>query len=307
MLSSRSFLIALVVVLAIFVGLNPIWRSQSMSAWEENIFWSYVPVPLLVLGLLRWERKLTLTNFLLETLKLGLVKFGITFALANTIWIFIARPVSSPTLLPTALPRSSDAPTVHAPRPPSPPSVIDPKQTGELSGVVRHARGRPAPDTLVYIESGLDHFVFSSPDHPAIIQHDGSSFSPTFSLVQTYRELEFASYDGLLHTGALMDRHGRSVMNVALPPHSKRVVMFSQNHGLLMLQCRVHRQEPTSHLLVTSHPFTALTDADGHFSFTEVPATTVVLRAWTPKAATQRLSVKIRPGETHRFDLALQH
>ena len=91
-LSWRAFGLALAITLAIFFLLHPLWRPLDMAQMDRNILWSYAPIPLLVLALLALERKLRWSSWMLETLRLTLVKFAITFLFANTMWAFVGPP-----------------------------------------------------------------------------------------------------------------------------------------------------------------------------------------------------------------------
>jgi hypothetical protein len=91
-LSGWSFGFALAVTLAIFSGLHPLWEPLSMDDMDRNIWWSYVPIPALTLGLLALERKLRWSSWVLETVKLTLVKFVITFLAANLVWTVTGPP-----------------------------------------------------------------------------------------------------------------------------------------------------------------------------------------------------------------------
>ena len=91
-LSWRSFGLALAITLAIFFLLHPLWRPLDMAQMDRNILWSYAPIPLLVLALLALERKLRWSSWMLETLRLTLVKFVITFLIANLVWAFTGPP-----------------------------------------------------------------------------------------------------------------------------------------------------------------------------------------------------------------------
>ena len=82
-LSLPSFLFGLALLTGVFLFLNPIWDAPDMGLWNENIWWSYAPIPLLAAALLALERKLSWATVVLETLKLTFVKFAVTFLIAQ--------------------------------------------------------------------------------------------------------------------------------------------------------------------------------------------------------------------------------
>ena len=120
-LSPGSFTLALLLLLGLFAGLNPIWNPQTTSAWTENVLWSYAPIPLLVGVLLKLERKLSPGASAVESLKLTFLKFGITYVIAGTLWSFGASAIADPRPGGSAPTVSSGGPFDPRPAPPSTP------------------------------------------------------------------------------------------------------------------------------------------------------------------------------------------
>src|SRR5204862_418299 len=85
-------------------------------------------------------RKLTFGSFLVETLLIAILKFGVTATIL--IAIFMLQP--TPDVLP---PRRISAPARVSPHPrlpPEAPSVIPDARRGELAGLVLDGAGKPA-------------------------------------------------------------------------------------------------------------------------------------------------------------------
>ena len=134
-LSGMSFTLGLVLLLGVFLFLNPIWAAADMADWNQNIWWSYAPIPLVVAVLLGIEGKLGGASLLLESLKLTLVKFTLTFAIAQVVWLVQGVPGTGlPVLGPVAVDADSERYTVR----PAPPATELPAAT--------ESAGARAPD-----------------------------------------------------------------------------------------------------------------------------------------------------------------
>ena len=66
-LSWASMALALALTLAVFTLLNPIWLEQEVGAWDENVWWSYTPIPLLVALLLSLGMNFSTRNTIVPT------------------------------------------------------------------------------------------------------------------------------------------------------------------------------------------------------------------------------------------------
>ncbi|HZM01030.1 MAG TPA: hypothetical protein VFD43_12350, partial [Planctomycetota bacterium] len=230
-LSWWSFGLALAVTLGIFFLLHPLWRPLDIAEIDRNILWSYAPIPALVLGLLALERKLRWSSWMLETLRLTLVKFAITFLFANVLW-FVAGPPGP--AQPPAAGDAASAPTGHLsvagarsepqgpPPMPTGPTPIDPARTGRIDGLVVDGRGSPRAGVLVAVTGGLEGFVFAPRLDGVVLRHDGDSLQPAAAIVQVGEPLVLRGGSDRLHTAAAVDDSGREAFNLPLVPGAER-------------------------------------------------------------------------------------
>jgi len=307
-LSWPSFLGALTAVLAIFFFLNPIWEARTTDEVDQNIWLSYAPIPLLVLGLLALERKLNWTSWFLETTKLTLVKFGVTYVVAGVIWSTGNAPVAPPSPRTQSPVGATD--DVFALHPAPTPSDLDPSTLGALELRVLHADGRPAAGALVYVSRGLERVTFAAPEAPYEIRHVDGGFEPGPHVVQAHRELVLRNDSPGLHTAELRDAKNRPLLNRSLTPDSERRLMFAHGYGVLSLHCRVHPDaEAPVPVVVFAHPFVAVTDDDGRARFASVPAGPLAISALSlPAGATPEpvpREVTLEPGAELRVSLTL--
>jgi hypothetical protein len=299
-----AFSACLAITLAIFVGLNPVWEPLDMDAMDANIGWSYAPIPLLVAAALARERKLRWSSFAIESVKLTLVKFALTFLAANVVWAVTAPPGPAAPPPRPARPPASASGVLHAPRAAPPPSAVEDGTTGDLAVRVADASGRPLPGTPVWIAGGLKRLVHAPPREAAVLADDGHGFGPALTVVQTWQHVVLRSDDGALHTAHAAGVGGRQLFNYRVLPAAPSDLMFDRPLGLVTLTCKVHgHDERTARLLVVAHPFAALADDDGRVLFTYVPAGELEVAAWTPERGSWRGAVVVQRGARATLEL----
>ncbi|HVY47662.1 MAG TPA: carboxypeptidase-like regulatory domain-containing protein [Minicystis sp.] len=253
------------VALAIFLfATGPVWRHVwSIGVLNDAILWSYVPIPLMVTGALAYKRRLTLRAFFLDTLELTLLKYTVTFGLALVLWSIHEPP---PVVFDYHAPRP-----LLAASPPPPPTPIDPARAGAVTGIVSDASGRAVEGALVYVAAGLEGVVFAPPKQVVTVQNDGASIRPSLAGAVLGQPIEARSSDGRMHT-LVATAGGATIFNVPLlPAGTPRPVEVKEAHGPMELRCTVHPNERHAVLAVLSHPFFALTGADGRYRFAGVP------------------------------------
>src|SRR5438132_12714978 len=86
-LSRGELATCVVVSLAVFfLHQGPFWRHR----WQldASIWWSYLVIPFVVAAVLAWRRKLARRELVLGTIEVTCWKFGATYLLAHTVWMF---------------------------------------------------------------------------------------------------------------------------------------------------------------------------------------------------------------------------
>lgn len=237
---------------------------------DGSIIWSYALVFVLVPIALAANKTLTVGNFLLYELELILLKYAITTCIAVGLWASSDPPPHAP---------RAEVATSPAKRPtPPPPSPLGP--TGTIAGVVLDEDGTPLADAWVYVDSGLDDLAFAVPGDLARVTNDGTGFSPAFSVLRTYQDLELVVTDAQLHTMAGTNARDEQVLSIPMVAGGRSEPFSTPRElGLVRLRCRVHDNEAGAHLLILAHPYWTQTDSAGRFTLTDVPARLLTLRA----------------------------
>jgi hypothetical protein len=272
-LSRRQFWAVLGVALAVFAfATGPVWRDP----WniDASIVVSYAVIPPLVLAVLVASRRFTWRDLALDTLRVTLAKFGVTYVAATVLWAISGEPPPLPPLRPERPPPRAAAPAL----PPVPPS-----EAAVLEGVAS-AGGAPRAGVLVWIASGTEGHSYPPRTDVVEVADDGRAIVPPAAGVQVGQPMLLRSLDGRLHALRGAGEHGRTVFNVAVTSEST-TLRLRDAAGLVTLACAVHGhagKEGPGHLVVLDHPFFTVTGTDGRWRFEGLPRRRVVVRAFDP-------------------------
>jgi hypothetical protein len=89
-----------------------------------------------------------------------------------------------------------------------------------------------------------------------------------------------------------------ATFNMAMPPTRKEAsATFGKEEGMFVIKCDVHPWMQ-SYMGVFSHPFFAVTGADGKFTIANLPAGTYEVEAWHEKLGTQKSKVTVGASDT---------
>ncbi len=145
--------------------------------------------------------------------------------------------------------------------------------------------------------------TFASPAAAAVINQVGCRYEPHVLGVIAGQKLIFRNSDGLLH-----NVHGQPAVNrefnIGMPPtvtESEKVL--SRPEPLFPVKCDVHPWM-RSYVAVVSHPFFAVSGADGSFTIDGLPAGTWEIEAWHERLGTQSASVTLGEGEAGTSDFS---
>ena len=137
------------------------------------------------------------------------------------------------------------------------------------------------------------------PETQAVLDQKGCMYDPHVQGMQAGQELLIKNSDPTLH-----NIHGlptiNSQFNFAMPKVVKeKAIKIVEPEHHIYIKCDVHPWMK-SWMLVSDHPYFAVTDAKGNFSIEGIPAGTYEVVCWQEKFKKKPLtaSVKIGDGET---------
>ena len=278
-------------ILVFLLWEGPSWRQG--DAVDAAAWWSYAVIPPLVLCALLFERKLRVLPFILATTEVTAWKFFATYCIAQTMWM-ISPPKTPPPPPPAA--------EVRAPDPP--PTVIDPRATGVLEGHVATASGTPKEGVLVYVDGGLERYVFAPPAEAIRIVEEADAITTTSEVAQVGQLVEARSGDLKLHTLIASTSEGDAF---SIPLQSSGA--WSQARlrpitGVATLHCGVHQRSGESkRLVITANPFFTKADANGDFRLAGVPAGRVHVTALGEERRSVGVDAVVEAGQSARLAL----
>jgi plastocyanin len=166
---------------------------------------------------------------------------------------------------PAAPPPSSAAPAAAAPADTS-------TATGRIVG--KTPAPNPGASIVVVLESRTPRQFPEQTEEP-VMDQVGTTFGPELLIVRTGQPVEFRNNDDTLHNVHVTHEETREpAFNVAIPTGASYTHTFPRD-GFYRVGCDIHPAMAAS-IFAASTPYATLTERDGSFAFTDVPA-----GAWT--------------------------
>jgi hypothetical protein len=280
--------------LVFFLWEGPSWHQA--DAADAGAWWSYALIPPLVAGALLFERRLSVVPWLLATVEVIAWKFCATYLFAQTMWM-ISPPKTPPRPLPavSAEPRAPDLP----------PSVIDPRDTGVIEGRVVTA-GTPLKGAIVYVDGGLERYVFAPPSEVLRIVEEGGAINTESDVAQIGQRVEARSGDSKLHTLIASTTEGDAFSIPLQSSGAWSTAILRPIAGVATLHCGVHQRSGESRrLVITGNPFWTKTDESGAFRLSGVPKGRVHVSALAETGGAAGADKLVEPGNSAQLDFSL--
>ena len=140
------------------------------------------------------------------------------------------------------------------------------------------------------------------------VQHEldnaGCRFVPRVQAASVGQFVVLKNTDPILHTAHAYFTGAQPAFNVGLyPGRVSRKPLVSP--GLVQILCDVHPWM-AAYIVVTDHPYHAVTDAYGEFLITDVPAGTYRLKVWHESLGTQEKQVELKAGAPQNVDFVFK-
>jgi plastocyanin len=159
-------------------------------------------------------------------------------------------------------------------------------------------------NAVVWIKSGLEHWVFAPPAAPLIIDQKGCLYHPRVAAAMVGQPVQFTNSDQDPH-----NVHGQprvlSAWNFIMSRQgSSRTLSFDKPEVGVPVGCDIHPWMRAS-LSVIANPYFAVTPADGSVTLTQVPPGDYVVAVWHEKLGTQEQRVTLAPSGAANLELVL--
>jgi plastocyanin len=167
--------------------------------------------------------------------------------------------------------------------------------------------GGKLANVYVYIKSGPPAAMSATATTPAPVVMDqvGCKYVPHVIALMRGGSVEFRNSDGTMHNiHTLPVAEGSQPIDISQGPKgSPQIKQFNQPEVMLPVRCNNHPWM-NAFINVSGTPFFAVTDADGHFSISGLPAGTYTLAAVQEKMGEQTTTVTIEPKGTSKADFS---
>jgi plastocyanin len=162
-------------------------------------------------------------------------------------------------------------------------------------------------NVYVYVKSGPPAAMSATPPTPAPVVMDqiGCKYVPHVIAVMRGGSVEFRNSDGTMHNIHTMPTvAGNETVDVSQGAKgAPQVRQFKQPEVMMPVRCNNHPWM-NAFINVSATPFFAVTDADGHFSITGLPAGTYTLAVVHEKLGEQTMTVTVEPQKTAKADFS---
>lgn len=163
--------------------------------------------------------------------------------------------------------------------------------------------GNTMGNVFVRIKGGLKPGNYPAPADTAVMDQKGCQYEPHVMAIMAGQSIKVLNPDGTLHNVHVLSKVNKEE-NVAMPKFRKDItIKFDKPEAMFAVKCDVHPWMG-AWLTVQSHPFFAVTKADGKFTIANLPAGTYEIEAWHEKLGTQTASVTVGDSDNATQDFS---
>jgi plastocyanin len=138
------------------------------------------------------------------------------------------------------------------------------------------------------------------PNQRPQLANKGGRFLPHVQVVRAGAPLEIINRDPVLHnTHGYQD--GRTVFNLAQPNQDQVIRKPLKKPGLVDVMCDAH-DWMSGWIVVSPHPYVAITGDDGTYTLSDIPPGKYQLTAWHEKLGKKQVQVTVEDGKRQQVD-----
>jgi plastocyanin len=159
-------------------------------------------------------------------------------------------------------------------------------------------------NVYVYIKSGPQAAMSATApiSSPVVMDQIGCKYVPHVIAVMRGGSVEFRNSDGTMHNIHTMPTGGDQTIDISQGPRgTPQIKQFNRPEEMMPVRCNNHPWM-NAFINVSATPFFAVTDPNGHFSISGLPAGTYTLGAVHEKMGEQTMMVTVEPKETAKAD-----
>ena len=157
-------------------------------------------------------------------------------------------------------------------------------------------------NVFVYVKEGLEGYIFPSFELTSvIIKNKGCVYVPHISGAMVGQPVVFLNEDSTLHNIHSYPKNSNA-FNLGLPiVGMKQTKTFNTSEVMVPLKCDVHPWMQ-GYIGVLSHPYFAVSDANGQFELKNLPPGEYTVEAWHEKLGVRSQRVTLGANETKQTE-----
>lgn len=136
------------------------------------------------------------------------------------------------------------------------------------------------------------------------IDQKGCRFTPHVLVVPAGQEFNVLNNDGILHNIHTRSEVNREI-NKAQPKFLKKVKVAFTEPEFVKISCDVHNWMK-GWVVVAANPYYAISDENGQFELSDVPAGKYIAEVWQEKLGVQKKRVEVTANGVSTVDVVLQ-
>lgn len=188
---------------------------------------------------------------------------------------------------------AGDRPAVERLRVASDPACVQGDGPNPQSDAVLIADDGALRNAFVYVKTGLDPtYGFPTPETPVLLDQQGCRYTPRVLGIQAGQPLEIVNSDPTFHNVHALPKANEEFNHGQQTKGERTRRFFTQPEVMVRFKCDVHGWM-AAWVGVTTHPFFAVTGADGSFSIAGVPPGTYTIEAWHERFGTTTADVTL--------------
>jgi len=156
-------------------------------------------------------------------------------------------------------------------------------------------------NVFVYIKYGFDDFSFTPPSQAVVVAQKGCRYEPRVAAAMVGQTVEFDNDDETTHNIHMMPREIRQWNESQAPGSAPVQKKFDRPEIMIPIKCNQHPWMQM-YLSVLSHPYFAVTRADGKFSIKDLPPGTYTIAAVQEKLGEKDQQVTVGPKDSKTVD-----
>jgi plastocyanin len=159
-------------------------------------------------------------------------------------------------------------------------------------------------NAFVYVKDGLDpSYTFDVPPTPVELAQQGCRYSPRIFGVRAGQPVEIVNNDPTLHNVHALPMANQE-FNMGEPNRGQRMQKtFTVPEVMVRFKCDVHAWM-TAYVGVMTHPYFAVSAADGTFTLKGLPPGTYTVEAWHEKFGRQTAKVTVASNQSQTADFS---